>query len=224
MKQKQRISISILSILLACAVAGAADKAKTGAKSFYKGPSIFSTRPSETKSLQTIARFGPVGMGIELHQPAFVMKIKNIEKGSPAAATGKLNKGQIIETINGRKLADIDPRIQLGQILAKAEASDGILKFVIKGLGEPVTVKVPVLGAYSKTWPLNCPKSDKIVRQVADYLARPESNKGIAGIGMLFLLSTGEDKDLAVVRKWARSVANRPHTYAWYLGFGGIPL
>ena len=224
MKQKQKVSIAIVSILLVCGGAGAADKAKAKAKSFYRAPGLFSTRPSETRSLQTIDRFGPVGMGIELHQPAFVMKIKNIEKGSPAAATGKLNKGQIIETINGRKLADIDPRIQLGQILAKAEASDGILKFVIKGLGEPVTVKVPVLGAYSKTWPLNCPKSDKIVRQVADYLARPESNKGIAGIGMLFLLSTGEDKDLAVVRKWARSVANRPHTYAWYLGFGGIPL
>lgn len=41
---------------------------------------------------------------------------------------------------------------------------------------------------------------------------------------MLFLLSTGEEKDLDTVRKWARSVANRPHTYAWYLGYGGIPL
>jgi len=163
-------------------------------------------------------------MGIELYQPAFVMKIKNIEKGSPAEAAGKLKKGQIIETINGQKLADIDPRMQLARILGKAEASDGVLKFAVKGLAEPVIVNVPVLGAYSKTWPLNCPKSDKIVRQVAAYLARPESNKGIAGIGMLFLLSTGEEKDLEPVRKWARSVAKRPHTYAWYLGFGGIPL
>ena len=224
MKQKQKISLAIVSIVLVCVGAGAADTAKTGTKSFYKGPSIFSTRPSETKSLQTIARFGPVGMGIELHQPAFVMKIKNIEEGSPAEAAGGLKAGQTIETINGQKLADIDPRMQLAQILAKAEASDGILKFVIKGQARPVTVKVPILGAYSKTWPLNCPKSDKIVRQVADYLAKPESNKGIADIGMIFLLSTGEDKDLEVVRKWARSAANRPHTYAWYLGFGGIPL
>ena len=47
--------------------------------------------------------------------------------------------------------------------LAEAEATDGILKFVIKGESAPVVVKVPVLGAYSKTWPLDCPKSDKIV-------------------------------------------------------------
>ena len=227
MKQKQRISLVILSMFFGCASAGAANKAKT--KSFYKGPGVFSTRPSETKSLQTIDRLGPVGMGIELHQPAFVMRIRNIEAGSPAEAAGKLKKGRIIETINGRKLADIDPRIQLGQVLAAAEASDGVLKFMVKdkpgSKAEEVIVKIPVLGAYSKTWPLNCPKSDKIVRGFADYLARPGGNRGFGGIGMLFLLSTGEEKDLQVVRKWARGLAKRgAPTYAWHLGYGGIPL
>jgi len=222
MKQKQQIGLLFVSMLFICAGASFADKAKTNTKSFYRAPGIFSTRPSETKSLQTIARFGPVGMGIELHQPAFVMKIKNIEEGSPAAATGKLKKGQTIETINGQKLADIDPRMQLARILCKAEASDGVLKFAIKGLSEPVTVNVPILGAYSKTWPLNCPKSDKIVRGVADYLAKPKATKGLGGIGMLFLLSTGEDKDLEIVRDWARKAP--AHSYPWYIGYGGIPL
>ena len=194
-----------------------------GADKYYKQPhGIFSTRPDAKKSLQNIKRFGPVGMGIDLLQPAFTMRISHIEEGSPAAATGKLKAGQIIESINGQKLADIDPRIQLGNILAEAEAKDGALKFVIRGEVEPVTVKVPVLGAYSKTWPLNCPKSDKIVRQVADYLSQPDAQKGLAGIGMLFLLSTGEDKDLEVVRQWARNV--KPHRYPWYIGYGGIPL
>ena len=226
MKPKQRIGLA-LSIFAFCAVGAAAGQARTN--SFYKGPGIFSTRPSDTKSIQTIARFGPVGMGIELGQPAFVMKIKNIEEGSPAAATGKLKKGQIIEAINGQKLADIDPRIQLGQIVADAEASDGVLKFMVKDTpaakAQEVIVRIPVLGAYSKTWPLNCPKSDKIVRGFADYLARPGSNPGFSDIGMLFLLSTGEDKDLEVVARWARGLAKRgAPTYAWHLGFGGIPL
>ena len=225
MKQEQNIGLVFVSMLLICAGAGGADKAKT--KGFYKGPALFSTRPSETRSLTVIARFGPVGMGIELHQPAFVMKIKNIEAGSPAAATGKLKKGQIIETINGRKLANIDPRIQLGQIVAAAEASDGTIKFMVKDKpdtkAQQVIVKVPVLGAYSKTWPLNCPKSDKVVRNFADYLAKPGSSPGFGGIGMLFLLSTGEEKDLEVVRRWAKGLKGAP-TYAWHLGYGGIPL
>lgn len=190
--------------------------------SFYTGPQLFSTRPSETKSLHNITRFGPVGMGIDLIQPAFTMRISHIEDGSPAAATGELKAGQIIESINGDKLADVDPRIQLGQILARAEASDGILRFIVRGQSEPITVNIPVLGAYSKTWPLNCPKSDNIVRGLADYLSRPDANKGLADIGMLFLLSTGDDKDLDVVRQWARKVS--PHRYPWYIGYGGIGL
>ncbi len=130
--------------------------ASATAESFYKNPhGLFSTRPSETKSLQSIDRFGPVGIGIDLIQPAFTMRIKNVEEGSPAAATGKLKKGQIIETINGQKFADIDPRIQLGQILAAAEAGDGGVTFAIKDETAPVIVKIPVLGAYSKTWPLD---------------------------------------------------------------------
>ena len=163
------------------------------------------------------------------------MRIGNVEKGSPAEATGRLKVGQLIESINGRKLADIDPRIQLGDIITAAEASDGAVRLMVKdapdAAAHEVVVKIPVLGSYSKTWPLNCPKSDKIVRGMADYLAKPDANKGIAGIGMLFLLSTGEDRDLAPVKVWVQELAEKNakgspwHAgYAWYLGYGGIPL
>lgn len=194
-------------------------------QSYYQNPTgIFSTRPDDTKSLTNIKRFGPIGMGIDLIQPAFTMRISHIEEGSPAAATEQLRAGQIIESINGQALADIDPRIQLGAILAAAEASDGVVRFAIKGQTEDVTVKIPVIGAYSETWPLDCPKSNKIVRNFAEYLSQPGANPGFGGIGMLFLLSTGDDQDLEPVKKWARSIADKPHTYAWYLGYGGIPL
>lgn len=209
----------LVSFVLAlfCTVANA----QTG--SFYKSPEkLFSTRPDETKSLHTIKRFGPVGLAIDLIQPAFVMRIASVEEGSPAAATGRLKKGQIIESINGKLLQDIDPRIQLGQILAEAEATNGVLSFAIRGEPEPVVVKVPVLGAYSETWPLSCPKSEKIVRGVAEYLKGPGATEGLGGIGMLFLLSTGDESDLEFAREWARKA--KAHTYPWYLGYGGIGL
>ncbi|MCY2950471.1 MAG: DUF6288 domain-containing protein, partial [Planctomycetota bacterium] len=226
MKHNQRIGL-VLASLFCCAGNCAAEEANTNG--FYRHPALFSTAPKETVSLQSIDRFGPVGIGIELHQPAFVMKIKNIENGSPAEAAGKLTKGQIIETINGQKLKDIDPRIQLGNIITDAEATDGVVKFVVKdapdAAAQEVIVKVPVLGTYSKTWPLDCPKSDKIGRKVADYLAKPDSNTGFSGIGMLFLLSTGEEKDLEPVRKWVHGMAGQAApTFAWHLGYGGIPL
>ncbi len=195
--------------------------------SFYLEPPLFSTAPAEEKSVNLIERFGPVGMAIELHQPAFTMVVGTIEPGSPAEASGALQKGQVIESINGQTLRDIDPRIQLGRILEAAEATDGLLKFAIKTDAAPkeVEVKIPVLGAYSKTWPLDCPKSDKIVRNFADYLARPDANRGFADAGMLFLLSTGEEKDLAPVRAWVHSLDKaKTSGYAWHLGFAGIPL
>ena len=36
-----------------------------------------------------------------------------------------------------------------------------------RGLVPPVIVNIPVIGAYSPTWPLHCKKSDKIVRDLA---------------------------------------------------------
>jgi hypothetical protein len=193
--------------------------------SFYKEAPLFSTAPAAEKSVNTIERFGPVGMAIELHQPAFTMWVGTIEPGSPAEATGMLKKGQIIESINGQALKDIDPRIQLGQILEAAEATDGIVKFAIKDMPAPVVVKIPVLGGYSKTWPLNCPKSDKIVRNFAAYLKQPKSNQGFADIGMLFLLSTGDEGDLTAVRDWVHGLkGKKTSAYAWHIGYGGLAL
>ncbi len=206
------------------------------AESFYKEPTLFTTAPPETKSMETIGNFGPVGIAIDLHQPAFQMwvgdiapknKDVSIEPGSPAEAAG-LKKDQVIDSINGQKLKDIDPRIQLGQIIAAAEASDGVLKMMVRENAaateaKEVIVKIPVLGAYSKTWPLDCPKSDKIVRNFNDCIAKPGSNKGFVGGGMLMLVASGTEKDLAVVRDWVHGMAGQDgKSIPWHIGFSGI--
>ena len=54
------IPILVFAAMLFCTSVVAQDG------SFYKNPrGLFSTRPGETKSLQNIKRFGPVGMGID---------------------------------------------------------------------------------------------------------------------------------------------------------------
>lgn len=100
-----------------------------------------------------------------------------------------------------------------------------ILKVAEKpgGPAKDVLVQLDVMGEYSPTWPLDCPKSDKIVRQFAEYLKSKGSDRGFADIGMLFLLSTGDASDLAYVAKWARS-HNGGATYAWHIGYGGLAL
>ncbi|MFN7341938.1 MAG: DUF6288 domain-containing protein, partial [bacterium] len=118
-----------------------------------------------------VRNLGPVGIGIQLIRPGMTMQINNVEVGSSAEATKKLQKGQIIESINGVVLKDTDPRIILGDIVTEAEAKDGKVVLKIKDVGD-VTVQIPVMGAYSKTWPLNCSKSDKIVRNLADIIGK----------------------------------------------------
>jgi hypothetical protein len=164
---------------------------------------LFNPYPNVTDKKPWLVRnIGPVGIGINLVRPGMTMEINNVEKGSPAEATGKLKKGQIIESINGKVLKEVDPRIILGDIVTEAEAKDGKIVLKIKGEGD-VLVKIPVMGAYSKTWPLNCPKSDKIVRNLADLLAKDEQPKWGS---VIFLLSTGEEKDLDVVRRWMKGI------------------
>ena len=146
----------------------------SAAEAYYKESPLFSTAPDPKQSVYALSGFGPIGMSLELHQPAFTLKVGSIEPGSPADAAGVFRKGQIIESINGETLKDIDPCIQLGDIITKAEASDGVLRFRIKDApdtaAKEVVVNIPVLGSYAPTWPLACDKSDKIVRNFAEYL------------------------------------------------------
>lgn len=226
-------SMCIAAMVVALVSAGIAP-ARAG---FYKEPPLFHlTHPTEDKASQPIGRFGPVGMSLELRLPPFQMYVGNIEEGSPAEATGKLKTGQKIESINGQVLKDIDPRIQLGKIITDAEASDGKITFKIEGVGD-VVVEIPFLGAYSETWPLRCEKSDRIVRNLAAYLKEnggydldTEGWKSLNGFGALFLLSTGEEEDLDVVRGWMEPVfeqykdAENIKLLPWAYGPGALPL
>jgi hypothetical protein len=203
------------------------------AEDYYKETPQFHMWPDPGAARYSIKRFGPVGIGLELRQPAFTMHIVNVEEGSPAEASGKLKKGQIIESINGKVLKDEDPRVLLGNWITEAEAKDGVMKMMVKdtpdAAAQEVIVKIPALGAYSETWPVDCEKSDKIVRAHADALA---ANIDSADIGLngalLFLLSTGEEKDLEVARGWMKKFvenykkpAEGRETYPWFAGYTG---
>ncbi|MFU8847197.1 MAG: DUF6288 domain-containing protein [Opitutales bacterium] len=181
---------------------------------------IFNPYPTDVgrggQGVWKIRYFGPVGIGIDLKRPGMTMEINNVEAGSPADKTGKLKKGQIIESINGVVLKDYDPRIILGEIITRAEATNGVIDLKIKGEGN-VRVQIPVMGSYSETWPVDCPKTDKIVRNLADLLAK---EKEPSWGSVLFMLSTGEQKDLDVVRRWMRDL--KPLGITWDIGYNGI--
>lgn len=201
---------------------------------YYKEVPQFHTWPDPKAARYKIKRFGPTGIGLELRQPAFTMHIVNIEEGSPAEACGKLKKGQIIESINGQVLKDYDPRVILGNLITEAEAKGGVMKLMVKedanSPAQEVMLKIPALGAYSETWPVNCAKSDKIVRACADTLAKQKDSVSIGLDGaLMFMLSTGEEKDLKVAKRWVKKMVEKyeaqkkgdREVYPWFAGYTG---
>ena len=82
-----------------------------------------------------------------------------------------------------------------------------------------------MLGAYSETWPLDCPKSERIVRDFADYLAKPDSPiKGFRDRHALPALDRRGEGPRAGAEVGAAAPPIGRTRYAWYLGYGGIPL
>ncbi len=191
---------------------------------YYKESPLFHYYPASDAPRWTIGRLGPIGLSVHLLQPAFTMQIAGIEPGSPADVTGKLREGQFIKSFNGHALKDIDPRVLLGNWITEAEAKDGKVVLMVKEDRDseafPVTVQIPVLGAYSETWPENCEKSDTIVRNFADYLSTRSPGWGAA----LFLLSTGEEQDLDVVRRWVSELNPDRTGNTWSIGYDDVAL
>jgi hypothetical protein len=204
----------MLAMLAQPRISGAAPK---GPDPYYTQRPLFLPAPDSRSARWKVPHFGPVGIGIDLVKPNFTMLITRVDKDSPADKTGKLRTGQIIESVNGEVLKDRDPREILGDWITQAEATDGKLVLKIKDVGD-VLVQIPVLGSYSPTWPVNCPKSDKIVRNLADLIAKEGQNRWGS---IMFLLSTGEEKDLDVVRKWIKE-AKSIGPYPWHKGYVGV--
>lgn len=168
-----------------------------------------------------IQHTGPLGLGFTTKKGAKQLTLEWITENSPAGRSGKFKKGQMIESINGYSDwgGARDPRIVLGNMVTRAEATDGRFEIKIVG-GETVKLQIPVLGSYSPTWPLNCPKSDKIVSRLTEVLI--EEDKPRYG-AILFLLSTGEERHLAVIRRWVAEMES-PGGINADIAFQGIAL
>lgn len=86
-----------------------------------------------------------------------------------------------------------------------------------------------MLGAYSDNWPLDCPKSSKIIENAAAFYRKSVSeSNGMAiptALPCLFLLSTGDDANLPVVRQHIQKFIDKPNSigdHTWNNGYNGI--
>jgi len=223
--QKDRrfvISLSTLALLLVPFAGHAAES------DYYTEEQVYQSRPDPTHDTP-FGCIGATGLMTRIY-PGVTVKVEQTMPGSPAA--GKFSKGEIITGINGVALQGLNPFVTLGNALTQAEASDGRMVFDVTSAdgkaARKETVSIPVLGAYGKTWPLDCNKSKKIIEQAAGFYADPKkfNEGGIPGaLACLFLLSTGDDKHLPRVQAYFDAFPKEVRQigdHTWNNGYNGM--
>ena len=131
--------------------------------------------------------------------------ITEVAPDSPAA--GVLKVDDVVLGVSGKTFTE-DCRRAFGRAIARGETTGRLSLLVWRGGRKMnLTLRLKVLGAYSKTWPANCKKSQAIVRQGCQWIASTEL-KGITGdINAMTLLASGDKQYLPKVKAYAHSVA-----------------
>jgi len=224
--RRYRRSLSTLALLLVsfgcCGAEG----------DYYTEEQIYRSRPDPKREM-AFGHIGVTGVKVRVYGDVTIT-VEETMPGSPADA--KFKKGEIITGINGAPLKGENPFVTLGNALTHAEAANGEMIFDVASADgtskRKETVRIPVVGSYSKTWPLHCPKSNKIIEQAAEFYADKSkfkarfNERGIpAALACLFLLSTADDKYIPVVKEYFESFpkdlkAIGDHT--WNNGYNGI--
>ncbi len=216
----------LLHLLLAAVAVGWSSPAKAN-EAGAAGDEIYALRP-KPEAHKEMGHIGPTGI-LAFVDIGEVVTIEGTREGSPAA--GKVERGEVILGVNGQALKGLNPYVVLGQAITKAEATDGILVFDVqsKSANRQATIQIPVLGSYGPNWPVDCPKSEKIVKQAAIFYNKHVSESKDMGIPTalpcLFLLSTGDDSHLPVVKKHIRKFIDDPKSigdHTWNNGYNGI--
>lgn len=84
----------IRRLLFAAVSSGLGWSGLMAADSCYNEEPQFHQWPEPKAARYEVSRKGPTGLGLELIQPAFTMRMATVEPGSPADATGQFKKGQ----------------------------------------------------------------------------------------------------------------------------------
>lgn len=216
----------ILAAMFATPFASAAPQAKMERPDFTKGDPIPAGANHDWNLGATGAR-GWMFCDKMVTTDARQISVTKVDSGS--AADGTLSVGDVILGVGGKAFSH-DPRTEFGKALTAAEAGDGSLSLNLwrAGKEETVTLKLPVLGAYAKTAPYDCPKSKLILEKGCEALAKSmasgasqKQNPIPRSLNALALLASGDPKYLPLIKKEAEWASNftTDSMATWYYGY-----
>jgi len=188
-----------------------------------------------------LVNLGPTGARAILKETSFV--VKYVFPKSPAYMRLRLDDEIVGVNDNplttkhifgrqygmGHKVGYEGPIMDFGNAIEDSEGSDGILKLSVVRSGKKMAVKVrlPAIGRFSKTWPLKCRKSAKLVSSAMRFLLTrtgefrsPCHKRGTAGLA---LLSQGKLKEArAMAASWNKAPGSG--TWTWPVSYQCIFL
>jgi len=143
---------------------------------------------------------GPVGVRVGPFGPN--MGVRELKPGSPA--DGALLVGDVIYSANGQMLGEKAWEVMAQAITdSETRGAKGRLLLGVRRDGENMDVEVPleVMGTYSSTSPFDCPKTEKIVSDLKDWLVAKGPGAGFLNTDAIFMLATGDPEMQGYVRR-----------------------
>ena len=197
---------------------------------------------------------GPTGIRARITQghPCY-FTVKYVFKNSPAA--GKVKAGDVIVGANGtilkrphkfgrRNIYGWDgPMVDMANLIEDSQGKDGELELIVwpggnKGEMKKVTVLIEPIGRFSPTYPYDCPRSDRLVTRLCDYLVSEYERDGgfkrqvhTHSHCVLALMASGDRKYEPLLKrimsgyaKKRRDPSNGAGFQAWGSGYDGIVM
>jgi len=143
---------------------------------------------------------GPAGIHTGPFGPN--MGVRAVKPGSPA--DGRIQVGDMIYSANGTMLGDKAWEVMAAAVTAsETRAMDGKLVLGLRRAGRNLEVEVPlaVMGSYSDTAPYDCPKTERIITNLENWLVSQGGGAGFLNTDALFLLASGNPALQGFVRR-----------------------
>jgi hypothetical protein len=199
---------------------------------------------------------GPTGLRARItrEHPQY-LTIKYVFKKSPAH--GLVNINDIVVGANGKRLTVPHtfgrgsrgrgtwegPMLDMSKLIEDSQGGDGKLELIVwpggdKSKEKSVTVQIEPVGRFSPTWPYNCPRSDKLMLDLCDFLAEDYKRAGkfdsrVHGhsAALLALMAGGGKKHERLVRNIMSEYGSKRYDPvngngfpAWNYGHDGIVM
>lgn len=169
---------------------------------------------------------GPTGIRIQItHENPQYLTVRYVFKKSPAHGVVAIN--DIIVGANGKKFTEPHtfgrrgaakksgwegPMTDMAMQIEESQGAEGKLELIVwpggdKSKETKVIVPIEPIGKFSPTWPYNCPRSDKLLTDLCDFLAEEykragkfESRPHTQAACVLALMASGEKKHESLVK------------------------